>query len=287
MDLGRQSSERSQRPGPRPRAASPARPVASLSGLSGSFPSEPRSCPERDEHIDFDHTVAQWRHLLWGWLAVVAQGPTDFPDRDYGGATIWGSSEYDDEEIPYQPSQSGHRRWPQRLLVWAWSHALEHASAGDPPPLARALMTTATRAAGTANWRVAIIDEATATEVALTAGLAALSATLQSPADKKRIAKTRMLGPLLGLASELGMSLPPKINEDLKDRRNDVVHQGADMTGAHAKATIEAAWAVVRAYDPLPACWREPQVAAERLIAEKRKRHLVVSKPSGVAFGGS
>jgi hypothetical protein len=213
--------------------------------------------PPGDDHIDFDHAVAQWRHLLRDRLAVAAEGPTDFPDRDYYGATVWGSSEYDDEETPYQPPQSGHRRRPQRLSAWAWSHALEHASAGDPPPLARALMTAATRASGTANWRVAIIDAATATEVALTTGLAALSATLQSPADRKRIAKTRMLGNLLDLASGLGMSLPPTIKEDLVKRRNDVIHQGANMTGVHAKAAIEAAWAVVRTYDPLPACCHE------------------------------
>ena len=104
-------------------------------------------------------------------------------------------------------------------------------------------MTTATRAAVTANWRVAIIDAATATEVALTAGMAALSATVQSPDVKKQIARTRMLGLLLNLARDLGMSLPPKIDEDLKNRRNDVVHQGKDMTSTHAKAAIAAAWA--------------------------------------------
>jgi hypothetical protein len=213
--------------------------------------------PPGDEHIDFDRAAAQWRQLLRDWLAVAAEGPTDWA-QDYYGATIWGSSEYDHEEIAYQPHQRGHRHPPQRLSAWAWTHALGHASASDQPPLARALMTTATRAAVAANWRVAIIDAATATEVALTVGLAALPATLQSREDKERIASTRMLGPLLGLARDLGLSLPPKIKEDLKDPRNAVVHQGAEMTRDHAKAAITAAWAVVRQYDPLPACCREP-----------------------------
>jgi hypothetical protein len=213
--------------------------------------------PAGDEHIDFDRAAAQWRQLLRDWLAVAAEGPTDSAE-DYYGATIWGSSEYDDEEVPYQPHQRGHRYPTQRLSAWAWTHALGHASAGDQPPLARALMTTAARAAVAANWRVAIIDAATAAEVALTAGLAALSATLQSHKDKERIASTRMLGPLLGLARDLGMSLPPKIDEDLKDVRNAVVHRGADMTSAQAKAAITAAWAVVHQYDPLPACCHEP-----------------------------
>lgn len=214
--------------------------------------------PPEDEHIDFDRAAAQWRQLLRDWLAVAAEGPTDWA-QDYYGATIWGSSEYDDEEIAYQPHQRGHRHPPQRLSAWTWTHALGHASAGDQPPLARALMTTATRAAVAANWRVAIIDAATATEVALTTGLAArLSTTLSSSGVKKKLDSTRMLGPLLGLARDLGMSLPPKIDKDLKNVRNTLVHQGADMTSAHAKAAITAAWAAVRQYDPLPACCHEP-----------------------------
>lgn len=212
-----------------------------------------------DGQIAFDHAAAQWRELLRDWLAVAAEGPTDWA-QDYYGATAWDSPEYDDEEIAhqFQPHQHGHRHPPRRLSAWAWSHALEHASAGDQPPLARALMTTAIRAGVTANWRVAIIDAATATEVALTAGLDTLSATLQSSKDKRRIAKTRMLGPLLTLARDLGMSLPPTIDTDLKGPRNDVVHQGKDMTRDQAKAAIDVAWAVVRQYYPLAACCHEP-----------------------------
>jgi hypothetical protein len=215
--------------------------------------------PPGDEHIAFDLAVAHWRHLLRDWLAVAAEGPTDFPDRDYYGATTWGSLEYDDEEIPYQSPHLGSRHGPKRLSALAWSHALGHASAGDQPSLARTLMTTATRAATTANWRVAVIDAATATEVALTTGLTAeLSVTLSSGDVKKKLDGTRMLGPRIQLARTLGMSLPARIQEDLVDYRNTVVHKGTDITGAQAKAAIEAAWAVVRQYDPVPAWCHEP-----------------------------
>lgn len=218
--------------------------------------------PPGYERIAFDRQIAQWTHLLRDWLAVAAEGPTDFPDRDYYGATIWGSPEYDDEGIPYQPHQSGLRHRPQRVSARAWSHAIGHASAGDQPPLARALMTTAIRAAVTANWRVAIIDAATAVEVALTAGMTVrLSDEASSRVTDALISRARMLGPRLLLARELGMPLPPKISEDLVNRRNAVVHQGADVTGAHAKAAISAAWTVVREYDSLPDCCREPLVA--------------------------
>jgi hypothetical protein len=216
-----------------------------------------------DEHIAFDHAAAQWRHLLRDWLAVAAEGPTDRPDRDYYGATIFGSSEYDGEhdgdDVPYQPLRSGHRYRPQRLSAQAWSHALGHAGAGDQPPLARTLMTSAIRAATTANWRVAIIDAATATEVALTRGLTArLSATLSSPDVEKKLDGTHSLGPRIQLARNLKMHLPDRISEDLKNPRNDVVHRDKPMTGDDVQVALSVAWEMVHEYDPLPDCCHEP-----------------------------
>ena len=67
-----------------------------------------------------------------------------------------------------------------------------------------------------------------------------------------------MLGKRIELAKTLNMPLPARIQEDLVDRRNAVVHQGAGMTRDQAKAAITVAWAVVREYDPLPACCHEP-----------------------------
>lgn len=57
---------------------------------------------------------------------------------------------------------------------------------------------------------MAIIDAATATEVALTASLATLSSTLHSSKDKERIASTRMLGPLLAYPGALACHCPPR-----------------------------------------------------------------------------
>jgi hypothetical protein len=123
--------------------------------------------PPGDEQIEFDHAAARWRQLLRDRLTVAAEGPTDWAEHYYGATAFPGpgyDGDYDGEDVRYQPVQRGHRHPPQRLSAWTWGHALEHASAGDQPPLARALMTTATQTAMAANWRVAIIDAATATE---------------------------------------------------------------------------------------------------------------------------
>ena len=213
--------------------------------------------PSGREHVAFDRAVAQWKHFLRDWLAVAAEGPTDLGEY-YAGATFFGSPEHD-AEIFYEPYPARRNHWPRSVSSRAWSHALGHAAAGDQPPLARGLMTTATRAAITANWRAAIIDAATATEVALTAGLAArLSAEASPHVIEALIGRTRMLGSRLDLARELGMTLPATIRADLVEHRNAAVHRGADVTGSHAEAAISAAWTVVHEYDPLPACCQQP-----------------------------
>jgi hypothetical protein len=121
-------------------------------------------------------------------------------------------------------------------------------------------MTTATQAAMTANWRVAIIDAATATEAALTAGLVAkLSAALSPDEVAKKLKSCRMPGRRIELAGTLSMPLPAGIREDLAEPRNAIMHQGAGvMDRDQVKAATAAAWAVVRQYDPLPPCCHEP-----------------------------
>lgn len=218
--------------------------------------------PPGDEHIAFDHAAARWRQLLRDWLTVAAEGPTDWAEHYYGATAFPGpgyDGDYDGLDVPYQPAQRVHRRPPRRLFAWEWGHALEHASAGDQPPLARMLMTTAVHAAMDANWRVAIIDAATATEAALTAGLVAkLSATLSPSEVEKKLKSYRMLGKRIELAETLNMPLPAGIREDLVEPRNAVMHEGAGvMDRDQVKAAINAAWTVVRQYDPLPTCCHE------------------------------
>ena len=215
--------------------------------------------PPGDEHLDFDRKVDQWRHLLRDWLAALAEGPTDFPDREYYGATVWGSSDYDHEDIPYQPHQVGQRRRPNPISAWAWSHALEHASKGDQPPLARTLMTSAIRAAMSANWRVAIIDATTAVEVALTTDLSAvLSDEASSRVTDALLKRSRTMGGRQKLAKEFGMQLPSRLDADLVEHRNAVAHQGADVTSTEVQAGISKAWEVMRQYNTLPVCCCEP-----------------------------
>ena len=223
---------------------------------------EGATIPPGGVQIEFDHAAAHWRQLLRDWLTVAAEGPTSWAEDYYGATAFPGpgyDGDYDGLDVPYKPVQRGHRHRPRRLSGWAWGHALEHASVGDQPPLARALMTTAIQAAMVANWRVAIIDAATATEAALTVGLVAELSTTLSPSDvAKKLKSNSMLGKRIKLAGNLKMPLPIKIREDLVHPRNAAMHQGAEVTRDQVKAAIKAAWAVVHQYDPLPLVARNP-----------------------------
>ena len=206
--------------------------------------------------IDFDHAVGLWRHLLRDWLSVIAEGPTDFLDLPVRGETRWASEAYTDA---IWSNYYDNLQRPQRVSRWEWEHVLAHIRAGDPPPLARVLITTARRAAATGNSRLAVIDAATAAEVALTAGLAdRLSAEASPQVVQALVKRTRMLGPRLNLATELGMAVPDRILVDLVEQRNAVIHQGTAATDDDAQAAITAAGKLVDQYQPLADHCRDP-----------------------------
>lgn len=206
--------------------------------------------------LNFDHAVGRWRHLLRDWLSVIAEGPTDFLDLPIRGETMWDNPGYTDAVWEYYYD---NRQRPQRVSQWQWAHALAHTCAGDQAPLARGLLTTAKRAAATGNLRQAVIDAATAAEVALSSGLTdRLSAEASPNVVQALIDRTKMLGPRLSLAKDLGMTLPERIRPDLVEHRNAVVHRGSSVTDAEAQAAITVAAKLVDEYEPLAAHCREP-----------------------------
>jgi hypothetical protein len=213
--------------------------------------------PWDDRLLDFDEAVGQWRHLLRDWLSVIAGGPTGFLDHlPVKGETQWADEGYTNEIWTYY---FDNRQKPRCVTRWQWEHALAHIYAGDQPPLPQVLLATARRAAAAGNARLAVIDAATAVEVALTAGLEDhLSGEASARVVRALIRGTRMLGPRLALAKDLGMSLPARIQADLVERRNTVIHQGTAVTGDDAQAAIAAAAELVEQYQPLGGHCQDP-----------------------------
>lgn len=229
--------------------------IATISTVGLIPVSEP--VPWDDRLLNFDEAVGQWRHLLRDWLSVIVGGPTGFMDHlPVKGETQWADKGYSNEIWTYY---FDNRQRPRCVSRWQWEHVLTHVHAGDQPPLAHVLLTTARRAAATGNARLAVIDAATAAEVALTAGLAdRLSAEATPQEARARLERTRMLGPRLQLAQALGMTLPERIRADLVDRRNTVIHQGTAVTSDDAQTAITAAGKLVEQYQPLAGHCRDP-----------------------------
>jgi hypothetical protein len=197
------------------------------------------------------HAVVRWRRLLRDWLAVLADGPTDFLAP--ADQVVW---------VDPKPRTTilGDFYWPTPVSVWQWDHALDHVEKGDEPPLARALLTAANRAAANGDWRAAVVDAATACEVALTAAISAgLSAEASSRVTDALIRRSRMLGARLALAREIGLTVPENTQADLVDCRNAVVHHGADMTEAQAQKAIQVAREILDDHEPLPTDCHEPE----------------------------
>lgn len=211
--------------------------------------------------LAFDHAVGQWRHVLRDWLSVISGGPTDFHDLPVKGETQWNDDGYTNEvwENYYENTQL-----PRAVSRWQWQHVLAHIHAGDEPPLARALLTTAKRAAAVGSPRLAVIDAATAAEVALTTGIAnRLSIEASPKVVQTLLGRTRMLGPRIDLARDLGMTLPDRLGLDLMERRNTVMHRGTKVTDTEAQAAIKAAAKLVDEYAPLAAECQEPFPSSE------------------------
>ncbi|MEZ0355444.1 hypothetical protein [Mycobacterium sp. SA01] len=130
------------------------------------------------------------------------------------------------------------------------------------PDLAWTLLRDARALQDVGQYRRAVIDAATAAELAV---IRLVDARLDAVEEKIRDAlaeKFRMLGGKASLLKKLGNGLPKSFTDDLVEKRNDAVHDGVDPSWAECDAAIQAALAQVRRAFPLPT----PPGAAEPLV---------------------
>lgn len=120
------------------------------------------------------------------------------------------------------------------------------------PDLAWTLLRDARALEDVGQYRRAVIDAATAAELAV---IKLVDTRLEDAEDKIRDAleeKYRMLGGKTTLLKKLGNGLPQSFTDDLVKKRNDAVHDGVDPSWEECVAAIQAALAQVRRAFPLP-----------------------------------
>jgi hypothetical protein len=124
--------------------------------------------------------------------------------------------------------------------------------ANHGPKLAWILLRDARSLARADQPRRAIIDAATAAELAVTAMLDALLVS-ETPTEATRLRNgAKTMKRKLDLLASRGHPLPLSLYDDLGNKRNDAVHEGTPISPGDCRAALAEAAAVVETAFPLP-----------------------------------
>lgn len=143
-----------------------------------------------------------------------------------------------------------------------WRNALHLTSQGTSPPIEHSLIGTARVQLRLHQYRRAVIDAATAVELALTDFLNTNYASLPSGVQRTLGQNDQTLGWLIksvsatrDLPSSVAQAFsqfPSDVQTGLLDVRNDVVHRNQILTFAEAARTVEIALGIVKLVKPIP-----------------------------------
>lgn len=126
------------------------------------------------------------------------------------------------------------------------------ALAATTPPLAWTLLRDARALHDADQYRRAVIDAATAAELAATTLIDGLLAGTEPATRKKLIKGHQTLGGKRTLLEKLGFKLPDTFKKDLVERRNAAVHEGTDISHSECEAAFRDALTIVEKAFPLP-----------------------------------
>lgn len=130
----------------------------------------------------------------------------------------------------------------------SWSKAIEKASLGEEPKDQRVLLADAEAQLRRGHYRRAVIDAATALEVALNEGLEHELRNVGTKLAAALLKERRTLGPLIDLMASLG-KVDTNLAQDVARPRNAAVHRGEAPTRAAAGKAIGAARRAIQALD--------------------------------------
>jgi hypothetical protein len=143
-----------------------------------------------------------------------------------------------------------------------WKHALNLTSQGASPPIEHFLVGTARVQLRLHQYRRAVVDAATAVELALTDFLNTNYASLPPGIQRALSQNGLTLGGLVKnvpadrnlptSVTQVFNQFPPDVEAGLLDVRNAVVHRNQTLTFAEAARTVEIALNIVKLAKPLP-----------------------------------
>lgn len=133
-----------------------------------------------------------------------------------------------------------------------WRTALRLAGEGRPIPTEYTLLRDARAHVGLAEFRRAVLDAATAAEIALSAVLDRSTASAGSAISRAIRDANKDLGRLSRtLRNVFQVPIPETTQSRLADPRNKAIHAGVAPSRADAKAAVEVAAQIVELSNPL------------------------------------
>lgn len=202
--------------------------------------------------------VDAWFDRLRLWASVVADQDTDVdaPWRTSSmtgaGLQIW-AAEHGIVSTAATPHRSRAMMTEQEpLSAEALQTVLDLASRATEPAPEHLLLVSARAALRRRMHRTAILEAATACELALHRLLVMDLAGRPEPQRSKELDKPRPLGPLIKEV-EKHRRLPSRLAEDLVSPRNDAMHRNLPPDRPATRRALELAAEVVALIEPLPA----------------------------------
>jgi hypothetical protein len=190
--------------------------------------------------------IDTWSRIFIEWVSMCT-GRLVRPMSNHGPRVAWGL-----------PSD---RHWSLTRVTAASSLAAPSADtirlaivrAGELEelPVAHSLLLFALRALRDRNWRMTVVESATAVESALQTGIRQrLEDESSHEVIDALLERSRMLGGLIKLAADLDMSVPSNLVGDIIQPRNRVIHRGSRSSAEEARRAIDLAKIIVSDYAP-------------------------------------
>ncbi|WP_051173711.1 hypothetical protein [Amycolatopsis orientalis] len=151
--------------------------------------------------------IDEWATLLHDWLSALAGVPIEVISS-FTAEVIWQGQRFGN--IESYIGRSIRVNDPKPVTAEQWQYAFSRAGEGEEPPIARVLLVNALSALSARSWRAAVVDAATAAEVALAAGIRdKVQGEASEAVTDALLGRGRMLGQMVELAETYALrSLP-------------------------------------------------------------------------------
>ncbi len=225
-----------------------------------SFLGTPTSTRDSADYPEFPviaHGFFDWFDISYVWLCAWLRLPSRLPDHDRGTSV----------HLPRADGSLAGMGGTLRMTLIGGAPAATRsqvasaftlAARGARLPVEHQLLMDARNALWAGDYRRAVIDAGTASEVALAS---AITVGLQgkrvaSEFIEQAIKAANGVVGLLELYISLGYKLPVsknKVGDRLANKRNDAAHAGREPTDVETRGALEVAQQIVDAARPLPA----------------------------------